>query len=783
MTLALPLPRPGLAVRRHGQGPRRRVASRRARSSTRRTPPRVLALEALLRGTGGGAAADGEHAAGDPHALDRGAGRICARAFRSGSRAPPSPRATRSASTRPTSPRARSPFADAVRLVHERGRFMQEAVPAGVGAMAAIVGLAAGGGRGGVPGGGARRVRLARELQLSRADGHRGPRRRRRARLGGAAWRAAPSARSRCRSPRPSTARSCRRRARRLAPLLAGGRVLRRGASRRDERGRRAGAAARRALRDALVRQVDSPVRWVESVQRLAREGADRALEIGPGNVLAGPRAADRQGHQGRGRTPGETSESEIEKARDLLRLRGASSSAGSRAAGARRRRRLDAGSTRPWRPASRGASAASGVSARHLESGRVYEHNADAEFESASVIKIAVLTEAMAGVREGRIDLAERWDLTDENKADGSGTLLMLDPGLNPTWNDLTTLMIGPSDNTATNAWIRPPRRRRDQRPHVLARASAHPPARDDPDAVAEGRGAVALEGFRLGILTPHDVADWMTRVARGELLDAGQLEEDLRVPRQGPQPPAHRPPVPVERALGGQDRDDVAASATTPASCGRRRAASCSSSSPTTARPRASAADHPAVMAIADVVEGDRGRLERGPAGHRREAGSERALRADRLRHSMKRFENKTALVTGASRGIGEAIAKRLASEGAHVLAAARSADALATRRRRDRGGAAARPRRSLLDLADPASIEAAVKARPRRPRRDPRPRQQRRRHGGQPDPPDGPRRLGPGPRDEPDGRLPPHPGDRQGRWSASATAGSSTSPPSSG
>ncbi|MGE5414826.1 MAG: ACP S-malonyltransferase, partial [Syntrophomonadaceae bacterium] len=41
-------------------------------------------------------------------------------------------------------------------------------------------------------------------------------------------------------------------------------------------------------LRDALVRQVDSPVRWVEAVQRLAQEGVDRGLEIGPGNVLAG---------------------------------------------------------------------------------------------------------------------------------------------------------------------------------------------------------------------------------------------------------------------------------------------------------------------------------------------------------------------------------------------------------------------------------------------------------------------------------------------------------------
>jgi len=41
-------------------------------------------------------------------------------------------------------------------------------------------------------------------------------------------------------------------------------------------------------IKDALVRQAASPVRWVETIRAMAAQGVTHVVECGPGKVLAG---------------------------------------------------------------------------------------------------------------------------------------------------------------------------------------------------------------------------------------------------------------------------------------------------------------------------------------------------------------------------------------------------------------------------------------------------------------------------------------------------------------
>lgn len=73
---------------------------------------------------------------------------------------------------------------------------------------------------------------------------------------------------------------------------------------------------------------------------------------------------------------------------------------------------------------------------------------------------------------------------------------------------------------------------------------------------------------------------------------------------------------------------------------------------------------------------------------------------------------LQGKVALVTGGSQGIGEAIARRLASAGAHVLVAARTEPKAAAVAESIRSGGAS-AEAVALDVAEPASVAAVFKA----------------------------------------------------------------------
>ena len=177
-------------------------------------------------------------------------------------------------------------FADALRTVRRRGRYMQEAVPVGEGAMAAILGLDADGvakacaeaAEGQVvspanlnaPG----QIVIAGHAQAVARAGDRAKA------LG--AKRAIPlavSAPFHCALMKPAEDR--------LAPEL-------RALDSKDPAFpviANVDAEPKRTAADAveaLVRQISSPVRWEDVVKRLVAEGVTTCVELGPGTVLAG---------------------------------------------------------------------------------------------------------------------------------------------------------------------------------------------------------------------------------------------------------------------------------------------------------------------------------------------------------------------------------------------------------------------------------------------------------------------------------------------------------------
>jgi [acyl-carrier-protein] S-malonyltransferase len=177
-------------------------------------------------------------------------------------------------------------FADAVRIVRKRGQYMQEAVPVGAGAMAAILGLDADtvaraceeAAQGEVVSpanvNGAGQVVIAGAARAVQRAGERAKA------LG--AKRVIPlavSAPFHCALLKPAQER-LEPELRALAvqepwvPVVANV----------DAEPKRDAASAV----EALVRQVSAPVQWEQVVRRLASEGVTNYVEVGPGTVLSG---------------------------------------------------------------------------------------------------------------------------------------------------------------------------------------------------------------------------------------------------------------------------------------------------------------------------------------------------------------------------------------------------------------------------------------------------------------------------------------------------------------
>jgi [acyl-carrier-protein] S-malonyltransferase len=177
-------------------------------------------------------------------------------------------------------------FAEAVRLVRRRGEFMQEAVPVGTGAMAALMGvdlpaaeqLCAEAAQGEVVG--VANINSPGQIVIA---GHRSAVERA---VAGAAARGARksvmlpvSAPFHCALMKPA--------ADRLAGELD--RVTVSAPRIRIVRNVDGGVTTSAdEVKPFLVQQVASPVRWTDCVERLAREGATGFLEVGPGRVLTG---------------------------------------------------------------------------------------------------------------------------------------------------------------------------------------------------------------------------------------------------------------------------------------------------------------------------------------------------------------------------------------------------------------------------------------------------------------------------------------------------------------
>ena len=89
---------------------------------------------------------------------------------------------------------------------------------------------------------------------------------------------------------------------------------------------------------------------------------------------------------------------------------------------------------------------------AENLKTHETVTISADTPVQTASVIKLAILYEALEQVRSGKAHFDDKISLTKADQVPGSGVLLFFDTPLSLTLKDVLTMMIVMSDNSASN-------------------------------------------------------------------------------------------------------------------------------------------------------------------------------------------------------------------------------------------------------------------------------------------------------------------------------------------
>ena len=90
---------------------------------------------------------------------------------------------------------------------------------------------------------------------------------------------------------------------------------------------------------------------------------------------------------------------------------------------------------------------------AENLKTHETVAISPDTPVQTASVIKLAILYEALEQVRSGKAHFDDKITLTKADQVPGSGVLLFFDTPLPLTLKDVLTMMIVMSDNSATQS------------------------------------------------------------------------------------------------------------------------------------------------------------------------------------------------------------------------------------------------------------------------------------------------------------------------------------------